>query len=123
MKLLQKDHVGPDVIHAIEHMDADVVDLLGGIATATRPANSYQRENAVYVLGMLGRHDAIVYLERLLGSPDLNLRVLAARALGRIGTPAALAPLRRLYNGTAGCGTLPPALALELRDILGGPHA
>jgi|SRR5579859_2132475 len=158
LKLLGKDHLGPDVIQGLASMGGEIIPLLGSVATGERPADPYQQENALYVLGMLGQDSAVPALARVLWGSDPNLQLLAARALGRIGSPAALAELRRLYNGyqapaadgldagpdadpgatlpapdqpaavrraLAGWGQpaaprpMPPALALELRDILG----
>lgn len=116
--LLGKDHLGPDVIRTLAALGDEVVPALGAIATGTRPAPAYERENAIYVLGMIGRDGAVDYLTQVLWTPDLNLQVLAARALGRIGSPPALAELRRLYNGAVP-RPLPPALAMELREVLG----
>jgi len=99
MLLLGKDHLGPDVVHTIERMGDGVIPMLGTIATGEQPADEYERENAIYVLGMIGQDQAVDYLSRVLWSPDLNLQVLAARALGRIGSPEALAELQRLYKG------------------------
>ncbi len=58
--------------------------MLGAIATGERPASAYERENAVYVLGMLGQDSAVDPLARVLWDSNLNTQVLAARALGRI---------------------------------------
>lgn len=159
IKLLGKDHIGPDVIRTIAGMGEDVIAVLGAVATGERPASAYERENAVYVLGMLGQDSAVDPLARVLWDPNLNTQVLAARALGRIGhrgNQEALDLLRRVYNGYWGPSAdepeaarpaadspggarvnlrswagqttptpLPPALAMEIRDILGlnGEHA
>ena len=70
---------------------------------------------------------------RLVAVEELAVRqVLAVRALGRIGTPAALDAVRRLYNGTPeappapspspapqSCAPVSPPLALEMRHALG----
>ncbi len=108
LHLLGKDHLGPEVIHSLAALDG-VGPLLGQVATGVQPASCYERENAIYALGMLGADTAVPDLARVLWSSDPNSQLLAARALGRIGSPAALAELRRLYHGTAAADLTPPA--------------
>lgn len=107
LQLLGKDHLGPEVIQSLAALDG-VVPLLGRVATGDHPAGCYERENAIYALGMLGADAAVPDLARVLWSSDASSQLLAARALGRIGSPAALAELRRLYHGTAAADLTPP---------------
>ncbi len=108
LQLLGKDHLGPEVIHSLAALDG-VVPLLGRIATGAQAANCYERENAIYALGMIGAEAAVPDLAHVLWQGEPNSQLLAARALGRIGNPAALAELRRLYHGTAAADLTPPA--------------
>jgi hypothetical protein len=80
----------------------------------------------------------------LLGSADMDMQILAVRALGRIGGDQALEPVRRLYNAphsaekkplapaaraNAAPGAepqpclVPPALAVEMREVLKADQA
>jgi hypothetical protein len=52
-----------------------------------------RRARAADLLGILGRTDAVDALCDHLKDPDPDVRVVAARALGRIGDPAAARPL------------------------------
>ncbi len=123
IKLLGKDHIGTDVIRTIAGMGADIIPTLGAIATGERPAGTYERENAIYVLGMLGQDSAIDDLAQVLWDSNLNLQVLAARALGRVGNRgngAAIDLLRRVYNGYWGPSADEPEAARPAADSPGG---
>jgi HEAT repeat protein len=120
--------------------------LLGKIALGEiEGVSCYERTNAIYVLGMMKDPAAVPWLTTLLCHSDLDLQILAVRALGRIGGDQALEPVRRMYNGPrrgleqgtngetkhfaadslaeALTTPIPPALALEMRDVLGQPLA
>jgi HEAT repeat protein len=53
-----------------------------------------QRRHAILALGGMRYRGAVEPLAKLLRDPEVHLRVAAARALGEIGDPAALPPLR-----------------------------
>jgi hypothetical protein len=138
---LNKDHIERDTIRWMVQAAGgkkSLVPLLGSIASGAEPGESwYEQANAIYVLGMMKDPAAIPWLTRLLGTADIDLQILAVRALGRIGGDQALEPVRRLYNapqtvekkiqppaanGAAHPSALPcpvpPALALEMRQVL-----
>ena len=138
---LNKDHIETDTIQRIVRAAGgkkSLVPLLGNIASGAAPGESwYEQSNAIYVLGMMKDPAAIPWLTRLLGTADIDLQILAVRALGRIGGDQALEPVRRLYNApqtvekkiqspaangaahpTAVPCSVPPALALEMRQVL-----
>lgn len=137
---LNKDHIGTETIQRMVRAAGgkkSLVPLLGSIAGGAAPGETwYEQANAVYVLGMIKDPAAIPWLTRLLGTADIDLQILAVRALGRIGGDQALEPVRRLYNAPqtvekkiappAANGTpapavpcpVPPALALEMRQVL-----
>lgn len=139
LQQLGKDHINTDTIR---HMVAaggkqEVLPVLGELAQGAVPGEThYEQANAIYVLGMIKDPAAVHWLEPLLGRASEDLQILAVRALGRIGGDAALAPVRRLYNGREPNGAangaalelsadslgepVPPALALEMRDALNG---
>ncbi len=109
LQLLAKDHLGPAVIRSLAALDG-VVPLLAGLATGAQPSGCYERENAIYALGMLGADAAVPDLVHILWIADPNEQLLAARALGRIGNATALAELRRRYQGyTALTPPVPPS--------------
>ena len=58
-----------------------------------------RRARAAELLGSLGRHDAVPALAALLTDRDPEVRLVAIRALGRIGDPAATAPLLSTLAG------------------------
>jgi HEAT repeat protein len=58
-----------------------------------RRSDPVRRARAAEILGTLGRKDAVPALAKLLKDPDADVRVVAARALGRIGDPEAARPL------------------------------
>jgi hypothetical protein len=116
-----------------------VLPILGQIALGeVEGAGCYERSNAIYVLGMMKDPAAVPWLTTLLTHSDVDLQILAVRALGRIGGEQALEPVRRMYNGPRRCvdgateakpgpvdtladavsAPIPPALALEMRDVL-----
>ena len=107
LQLLGKDHLGPEVIDRLAALDG-VGPLLGRIVTGSQPAGDYERENAIYALGMIGADAAVPDLAHVLWQGEPDSQLLAARALGRIGNPAALAELRRLYHGTAAADLTAP---------------
>jgi hypothetical protein len=138
---LNKDHIGAETIQRMVRAAGgkkSLVPLLGHIASGEEPGESwYEQANAIYVLGMMKDPAAIPWLTHLLGTADIDLQILAVRALGRIGGDQALEPVRRLYNAPQtvekkieppaanGAGhtpavpcPVPPALALEMRQVL-----
>ncbi len=143
LQQLGKDHMSVDTIKYLVAAGGKsrVLPLLGQIALGELDGTTcYQRSNAIYVLGMVKDPAAVPYLTALLGHTDVDLQILAVRALGRIGGDQALEPVRRLYNGPrrgaepgstgsakrvladslaeALSSPVPPALALEMRDVL-----
>lgn len=146
LQQLGKDHISVDTINYLIAAGGKrrVLPILGKIAQGeVEGTECYERSNAIYVLGMMKDPAAVPWLTPLLVNPDVNLQILAVRALGRIGGEQALEPVRRMYNGprrwvdqdrkdAAKPGTadelteaisspIPPALALEMRDVL-HPH-
>src|SRR5689334_15033218 len=72
IKLLGRDHIGTDVIRTSAGMGAELVPTLAAIAPGERPTGAEKRENAIYVLRMLGQHSAIDYLARVLWDSNLH---------------------------------------------------
>ncbi|MDT5037404.1 MAG: hypothetical protein QOE03_2589 [Micromonosporaceae bacterium] len=70
-----------------------------------RARGAIRRARAAEVLGNLGRADAVPGLVYLLHDTDRDVRTVAARALGRIGDPAAT---RALLESLAGRHPVPP---------------
>jgi HEAT repeat protein len=69
-----------------------VFERRGAAARATRDVrrrDPVRRARAAEVLGNLSRRDAVPLLVRLLGDGDPDVRIVAARALGTVGDPAA----------------------------------
>ncbi len=60
-----------------------------------------RRARAAEVLGNLGRRDAVPAMSALLDDRDPDVRLVAIRALGRIGDPAATGPLLSTLAGPA----------------------
>ena len=73
----------------------DLGELLrshGEIERATRMLNSrsaVRRARAAYLLGLVRDRDSAALVLPLLGDPDADVRLVAARALGAIGEPSA----------------------------------
>jgi hypothetical protein len=143
---LGKDHISVETIRYLSAAGGKnrVLPLLGRIAVGEVAGTTcYERSNAIYVLGMMKDPAAVPWLTTVLGEPDVDLQILAVRALGRIGGDQALEPVRRLYNGPRRCvdgapggeakpavadglaetlsTPIAPALALEMRDVLRPP--
>lgn len=83
-----------------------LVDLLERRGTITRlrrrlrSHSAVRRARAAELLGLLGEHAPRGDLERLLlGDPDPEVRIVAARALGEVGDPAAAGPLIAAVSG------------------------
>lgn len=76
------------------------------------------RADAAYVLGLLGRIEAVPGLRRLLRDRDPQVRAVAARALGQIGDPAA-AP--DLIGCLAGARQVPAHIVAQALILLGPP--
>jgi hypothetical protein len=146
LQQLGKDHISVETINYLIAAGGKnrVLPILGKIAVGEIEGTScYERSNAIYVLGMMKDAAAVPWLTALLGHADVDTQILAVRALGRIGGEQALEPVRRLYNGPrrgldhvtdgeakhvaadslAGAIStpIPPALALEMRDVLQAP--
>jgi hypothetical protein len=146
LQQLGKDHISVETINYLVAAGGKsrVLPILGKIAVGEVEGTScYERSNAIYILGMMKDPAAVPWLTALLGHTDVDLQILAVRALGRIGGEQALEPVRRLYNGPCrgvDRGTngeakqrtadslaealttpIPPALALEMRDVLQAP--
>ncbi|HYN94126.1 MAG TPA: HEAT repeat domain-containing protein, partial [Pilimelia sp.] len=64
-----------------------------------RARGAVRRARAAEALGNLGRRDAVPGLCALLDDPDAEVRVVAVRALGRIGAAAAAGPLLAALAG------------------------
>ncbi|GIJ52234.1 hypothetical protein Val02_91200 [Virgisporangium aliadipatigenens] len=75
-----------------------------------------RRARAAEVLGNLGARNAVGDLCALLQDPDPDVRVVAARALGRIGDPTAA---ERLLHSVAGRRGVPPQLVAHALIKLG----
>jgi hypothetical protein len=141
LQQLGKDHISVDTINYLVAAGGKrrVLPILGQIALGeVEGAGCYERSNAIYVLGMMKDPAAVPWLTTLLTHSDVDLQILAVRALGRIGGEQALEPVRRMYNGPRRCvdgateakpgpvdtladavsAPIPPALALEMRDVL-----
>jgi HEAT repeat protein len=80
-------------------------------------ADPVRRARAADLLGILGRTDAVPALSNLLRDGDPDVRVVAARALGRIGDPAAAKAL--LASVASRRRTVPAHLAAHALAGLG----
>lgn len=69
--------------------------VLTSAIQAVGSRRSVVRLRAAVLLDVLARDDDVDVLVGLLGDRDPQVRVVAARALGRIGSPAAIPPLMR----------------------------
>lgn len=88
-----------------------VADSLADLAARS----AVRRGRAAYTLGLLRVESACVGLQRLLGDHDPDVRIAAARALGRIGDPAAA---NALLGALSGSRTVPPgAVTGALLDL------
>lgn len=62
--------------------------------------HTFRRQDAAFVLGMMGDPEAVKPLCLAMHHPDPLLRMIAVEALGKIGDPAALETLRRALGDT-----------------------
>lgn len=112
-----------------------LLDSRGVLARAqrrTRRPGAVGRARAAELLGTSRASGASAELRRLLADSQSDVRIVAARALGKLGDPAAVAPLLATLEGRrpipAGVVTMallhigPPAAA-ELRAVLGDDAA
>ena len=99
----------PTALHLLGIVSGQArADLIGlferrGVAAAavraTHSRSAARRARAAYTLGRLCHRPAVAELCRLLADDDADVRGGAARALGRIGDPAAAAPLLAGLSG------------------------
>jgi HEAT repeat protein len=93
----------------------DVLEREGVVNTAIRQTHArsaVRRARAVELLGSAGVERAAPRLRRLLEDPDFDVRRCAARALGLIGHPGAIADLLRAIDaGSIPLNTITMAIA------------
>lgn len=87
-----------------------------GAVADLRSRNAARRGRAAQVLGRLDHRPAAPSLCRLLDDRDPDVRLAAARALGRIGDPVAVPHLLRSLHGTR---TVPPTTVIAALASLG----
>ncbi|WP_157610511.1 HEAT repeat domain-containing protein [Spirillospora albida] len=92
--------------------------LAGDALRGLSARGAVARADAAYVLGLLGRIEAVPRLRRLLGDRDPQVRAVAARALGQIGDPVA-AP--DLIGCLSGARQVPAHIVVQALILLGPP--
>jgi HEAT repeats len=97
---------GPSHEHIVEYFEREgtIERELAVLATGRR---GWRRATAAFRLGDIGNADAAGGLVGALGDPDRDVRIAAARSLGRLRAPEAGSAL----VGAAADGRVPPALA------------
>ncbi|MES2644667.1 MAG: HEAT repeat domain-containing protein [Myxococcota bacterium] len=81
-------------VYALGFFPTDTHRALLASLASTDGTDALLRRKAVYALAAGWGDGALSELSRALAAPDTQLRVAAARALGRVGTPGATAALR-----------------------------
>jgi len=79
-----------------QHLSAllDRRNVLVRARRSTRSRGPTRRASAAYLLGTIGGAESLPVLQKLLlDDPDAEVRIVAARALGHLGDPRAVAPL------------------------------
>ena len=92
----------PKVNRRDAHLFVDLVTERGAVGRARTLLNSWsavRRCRGAYRLGALHRNDAVPQLVPLLQDRTFLVRRVALRALGAIGDPAAVVPIRRTSGG------------------------
>ena len=83
----------------------------------------YVVRNAADLCGEMGLADAVPDLARQIGHPDERVRKAVAEALGKIGTPQAMEPLRQLMSDLSPAVRLKAVAHLNGRGARGMPPA
>lgn len=91
----EDDYARARVIFALAQLQ-DRRALAAAIALINGSEHAMARETAVEALGLLGLREARLVLEQLLQRG--KLRVVAAEALGELGDPKAIPPLKRAHK-------------------------
>jgi HEAT repeat protein len=77
-----------------------------------REGHVHRRQDAAYVLGMMGDPEAVPALQLAMHNPDALLRMLCVQALAKIDDPRAVETLNQALNDPE------PRIAAEARKVL-----
>lgn len=102
-----------EMLEDMDPNDARVHEAALSIAERMADENPEVRENAVDVLGDLNAREAVPALVEALRDPERDVRREAIESLSDLRDPAAVAPLRALYDAGAGEDSMDLAVALK----------
>lgn len=120
LTILNREEVEESVADQVSLLGEAASDFVLGVAQGKiKGVSPYQRRNAVFLLGLLKKENAVGGLANVLKEKDAGLRVYAVRALGRVGSLEARHALRQVLEARA--ATLAEmSYALQSLSSIGG---